>query len=191
MVELSTGFLFALVYMTFPPFSPFEAIVTILYLVITCLLIVISVYDIKHKIIPDQFVYPFIFLSLLSLFLGGSSWFHVPSIGPLLAGPLLALPFAIIWLVSKGSWMGFGDAKLVLGIGWVLGIGAGANSIILAFWIAAIVSIIWLLITYGTIKPKTEIPFGPYLIVGMYIVLFFNVRVIDFGFLKEIILSFF
>jgi prepilin signal peptidase PulO-like enzyme (type II secretory pathway) len=177
--------------MTFPPFSVVEGISTVLYLIVTCLLVVISAYDIKHKIIPDQFVYSFILISLLSLCFGGASLFHIPSISAFLAGPLLALPFALIWFISKGQWMGLGDAKLLLGIGWLLGLNNGANATVLAFWIAAVISVAWLLIRYRSIKPRTEIPFGPYLILGMYIVLLFNVRVIDFSLLMDFILSFF
>ena len=75
--------------------------------------------------------------------------------------------------------MGFGDAKLVLGIGWVLGIFSGISAIVLAFWIGAIVSVIWMYIVFKKLKSKQEIPFGPYLILGMYLVLLFNIQVID------------
>ena len=189
LVEFSAGVIFVMLFLIFPPLTPLATATTAIYVVATCLLIVISVYDIKHKIIPDQFVYSFAFLSLINLCVGGSSWLHVPSISALAAGPALALPFALIWLISKGTWMGLGDAKLVLGIGWFLGIAAGINSIVLAFWIAAVVSVIWLFMTYGHFKPRMEIPFGPYLILGMYLVLLFGIQVIDVGMLKEVINS--
>ena len=83
--------------------------------------------------------------------------------------------------------MGLGDAKLVLGIGWILGLNAGVNALVLAFWIGAVVSVLWILATRTTFKPRMEIPFGPYLIVGMYIVLLFHVHVIDLSILKELI----
>lgn len=191
LVEGLTGFLFVLVYMTVTPVVLSEFVYTVFYLIITCILIVISVYDIKHKIIPDPFVFAFIALAFVGLFLGHSDWFVIPTWSQMLAGPLLALPFAIIWYVSKGTWMGFGDAKLVVGIGWILGMGAGANAIVLAFWIAAIISIGYLLIVKHSIKPRTEIPFGPYLIIGMYVVLFYKIQVIDFSLLKEIVFSLF
>jgi len=191
LVETMTGLLFVLIFIKVIPnfFTAFDLIIIssiqflwiVLYIITTCILIVISVYDVKHKIIPDPFVYAFIIISFISIFIGQQTWFVVPSLSSLLAGPLLALPFALVWLLSKGNWMGFGDAKLVLGIGWVLDLGAGGNAIILAFWIAAVFSILWLLITRRGVKSKTEIPFGPYLIIGMYIVLFFNVQVIDFS----------
>jgi leader peptidase (prepilin peptidase)/N-methyltransferase len=75
--------------------------------------------------------------------------------------------------------MGFGDAKLALGIGWALGLIPAISAIILAFWIGAAVSVIWMFATYGKIKGRYEIPFAPYLILGMYLVLIFGITVID------------
>lgn len=189
LVEFVTGLLFVLIFIFYPPVNIYSSIRFLFHLVMSSLLVVISIYDIKHKIIPDQFVYAFSFVALVNLFIGTQSLFVVPSQASIYVGPILALPFYLIWKISKGTWMGLGDAKLVLGIGWLLGFGMGANSIILAFWIGAVVSISWLLINKGTIKPKTEIPFGPYLILGMYIVLFTGLKVIDFGLLKEILFS--
>ncbi len=188
LVEFVSGAIFVLIFVMYPPTTMLSAVTTLLYVIVTCLMMVISVYDIKHKIIPDQFAYTFAAVSLIGLFVGGSSWFHIPSISSLIAGPLLALPFALIWLVSKGTWMGLGDAKLVLGIGWLLGISGGINAVILAFWTAAVISVIWMLTTYKSFKPKTEIPFGPYLIIGMYAVLLFGVQVLDVNLFKEIFL---
>ncbi len=189
-VEFLAGAIFVLILLAFPPTSALTGAVTVFYLISTCLLLVMSVYDIKHKILPDPLVYSFAGISLLSLFIGGVSWFHIPSFSLLLAGPLLAIPFALIWLVSRGAWMGLGDAKLVLGIGWLLGINGGVNALILAFWIAAAVSVIWLYITYKKFKPRTEIPFGPYLILGFYLVLLFRIQVLDMHLLKDILMSY-
>jgi len=187
LVELATGLLFAGIIMIYPPLTMIMAIKTILSLIVVCLTVVMTVYDIKHKIIPDRFVYAFIALSFLLLFSGSATIFQVPDWSVILAGPLLALPFALIWLFSHGTMMGLGDAKLILGIGWFLGLEAGLNALVLAFWIAAVISIIWLYVKYGHFKAKTEIPFGPYLILGMYLVLFFGITVIelpDLNFLK-------
>lgn len=191
LVEFIAGIIFVLIFIVFPPVSYLAGFQTLLYVIAACLLLVISVYDIKHKIIPDQFAYAFAGVALVSLFIGGQSWWHVPGYWALIAGPLLALPFALLWLVSRGQWMGFGDAKLMLGIGWMLGVAAGINALILSFWIAAVVSVIWLFVTYKKFKSKTEVPFGPYLILGMYLVLLFHVQVLDIDLLKEIIFSYF
>lgn len=178
LVEFMAGVIFVLIFLIYPPMSPTTGFTTLMYVVITCLLLVITIYDIRHKIIPDQFVYVFDAFALVTLFVGGSTWWHVPDMWALLAGPILAVPFALMWLLSKGTWMGLGDAKLILGIGWLLGLLPGLNAIIFAFWIAAVVSVIWMLVTYKKFKSKTQIPFGPYLILGMYIVLLFGIYAI-------------
>jgi prepilin signal peptidase PulO-like enzyme (type II secretory pathway) len=190
LVEFIAGAIFVLIFMTFPPVSALAGLTTLIQVIAACLLLVISVYDIKHKIIPDILVYTFDGLAFVSIFIGGSSWWHVPSLSMLISGPILALPFALLWLVSEGKWMGLGDAKLVLGLGWFLGISAGINAIILAFWIAAAISVIWLYAIYGKFKHKTEIPFGPYLIIGFYLVLLFGIQVLDVHLLKDVILSY-
>ncbi len=182
-VEFLAGVFFVLIFYTFPPVALLQGITTFIYLLITCLLLVISVYDIKHKIIPNPLVYTFGAVSLLNLFVGGSSLIHGTTWLAVLAGPILALPFASIWYFSKGTWMGLGDAKLVLGIGWLLGLNEGINAIVLAFWIAAVISIAWLYATQKKFKPRTEIPFGPYLILGMYLVLLFGLQVMDLSLL--------
>lgn len=190
LVELCSAIIFVMIMLVYPPVTMTMAFTTLVYVIITGLLLVISAYDIKHKIIPDSFVYTFAVIAFINLFVGGASWFHIPTVWALVAGPLLALPFALIWVFSKGTWMGLGDAKLILGIGWLLGISRGVNAIIIAFWIAAIISVIWLFATYKRFKPRTEIPFGPYLIVGMYIVLLFGLQVLDIGTLKLLLMSY-
>lgn len=179
LVEFIAGAVFALLFVMFPPLSVSAMITTVLYLIITCLALVMVVYDIKHKIIPDQFVFVFAGMCLLTLFIGGESFYHLPTFWQLIAGPFLATPFAFLWIISRGKWIGLGDAKLVLGIGWLLGIGAGINAIILAFWLATVISVLWIAFVFKKYKTKMEIPFGPYLILGMYITLFFGFKFID------------
>lgn len=178
-VEFLSGAVFTLIFVKFPPVDVAAAITTLLYLLITALLIVITVYDIRHKIIPDGLSYTFAAIAFVGLFFGGATVFHLPLLINVLAGPLCALPFALLWAISKGQWMGLGDAKLMLGIGWTLGFVAGVSSIVLAFWIGAVVSVVWMLVMFRKIKGGYEIPFAPYLILGMYIVLLFGVSVID------------
>lgn len=104
------------------------------------LLICIFVYDFRHKIIPDSLVYTGAILMfvkvIISLFLFKIG--VIGSIAVLLSGPIVALPFALFWLVSGGRWMGLGDAKLALIVGWGLGISYGYTALMYSFWIGAI-----------------------------------------------------
>ena len=180
-VEILAGIIFVLIFYFYPPLSIQSSINTIFYLIVTCLLLVITVYDIKHKIIPDVWVYTFTLLSLVKMFISPELGFMIPPVLDLLAGPILAAPFAFLWYISQGKWMGLGDAKLILGIGWLLGLEAGLSAITISFWIGAIVSVIWVYVVFRKMKLRYEIPFGPYLVLGMYFVLFTGIRVILFN----------
>lgn len=178
-VELLAGLLFILIFYFFPPISVAAGVTTLFYLLITAILLVIVVYDIRHKIIPNTLAYTFAVIAFIHLFISPDLSFQIPTVLNLLSGVIVALPFAALWLVSKGTWMGLGDAKLALGIGWALGLLPAISAIVLAFWIGAIVSVIWMFIVFRKIKARYEIPFGPYLILGMYIVIFTGIQVVD------------
>ncbi len=189
-VEIITAVLFvAVVYKILPNIYLIQYIdlVNILFLwIISSLFIIISVYDIRHKIIPDIFSYSLaVFALVLFIFKTGfSNIFQVTYLWDLLAGPILATPFALLWFVSGGRWMGLGDAKLVLGIGWLLGLYGGISAIILAFWIGAVIALLLVFTKGRKYTMKTEIPFAPFLILATFLVFFFNLDLlsITFGF---------
>src|SRR5690606_13399358 len=133
--------------------------------------------DLKHKIIPDLLSFIFAFFALLGMFLfsGGGWWPHVPTGMEFLSGILLALPFALLWLFSKGEWMGLGDAKLALGIGWFLGLPLALSAIVLSFWIGAFVGIMIALFRKG-FGMKSEIPFALFMALGTFLAFMFNIN---------------
>ncbi|OGI66250.1 hypothetical protein A3A95_02065 [Candidatus Nomurabacteria bacterium RIFCSPLOWO2_01_FULL_39_18] len=140
------------------------------YMFMFSLLLVIAVYDLKHKVIPDQLSLFFGILAFLGLFVFTSYGFlpHTPSILELLSGILIASPFALFWLISKGAWMGLGDAKLALGLGWLLGLSRALSGLVVAFWSGAIIGFILIVVSrkYGM---KSEIPFAPFLVLGAFL----------------------
>ncbi len=186
LVELSTGIIFALLGGASVPLD-------IWYRALLCLiasvLIAIAVYDLRHTIIPDRWAYAFAGLSLAaagSLYLSlshGSVWLY------LAAGPIAAAPLFLLWIVSGGRWMGLGDAKLALGIGWLLGPAEGFFAVMFAFIIGALVSLPLLILSSRywkrivAVTPirtssklpwgftmRSEIPFGPFLVISCFIV---------------------
>lgn len=179
LVEFLTGIVFVFIatkyiYLLDISFWSYVLVVA-LFAFIFSLLIVISVYDFRHKIIPDKLVYLFILVSFLSIFINYSGVPHLfswPTLINLISGPVLALPFVLIWLFSKGRLMGLGDGKLIVGIGWLLGMFSGICALFLSFWIGTIVSLILLLISKKKITMKTEIPFAPFLIISTFITFF-------------------
>jgi prepilin signal peptidase PulO-like enzyme (type II secretory pathway) len=188
-VEALTAFLFILTYLSFFTPTLIGIAFSVYVLIIISLLIIITVYDLRLMIIPDGIVYAFSIIGLIKIFtIHGFAAFMYPNILDLLAGPILFLPFFLFWFLSKGQWMGFGDAKLALGIGLNLGLVGGLSAIIIGFWAGAIVSIIHIILTklplslgLKKITIKSEIPFAPYLIFGTILVLFWNVDVLGLG----------
>lgn len=184
LVELVTGLVFTLIAFKFLPILYVSyglyIFLVILFVFIFSLLIVISVYDLRHKIIPDKLVYVFIIISFLSIFINSflfGSVFILPTFAILISGPLLALPFVLLWFFSKGRLMGLGDGKLVLGIGWMLGLSSGIFAIILSFWIGTIVSVSLMFLSKKKINMKTEIPFAPFLIISTLVTFLFNFNI--------------
>lgn len=176
---------------------PLLLVYRILFCIIAALLVAIFVYDLYHTIIPDPWVYTFDALALFSIF---PVYLVDPSavnISLVVAGPFAALPLFFLWLVSRGAWMGFGDVKLALGIGWLLGPLYGILAVFFAFVIGAIISVFVLLplphilnalshlgiTSYAQpatgFTMKSEIPFGPFLICSCFILWFLLLYGID------------
>jgi leader peptidase (prepilin peptidase) / N-methyltransferase len=166
LVELGTGLVFVTI------FNPvFSLIQNILLLAVFCLYIAITIYDFRHQIIPDGLVYTSILLAgAFRFFSGGETLDYW-------AGPILALLFAAVWLITRGRAMGFGDSKLALSIGLLLGASVGFSSVILAFWIGAscgifliLISRIYPLLSRGKgFTIKSAIPFAPFLVLGAWL----------------------
>ena len=208
-VEILTGLIFVLTFLhrvtAYPITEPVELLsvgflgsVVILF-VIWSLLIVITVYDLYHKIIPDPLVWSFVALAgvwlVVDRYISGVDW-SMALVLDLLTGPLLFGLFYLPWRFSGGRWMGLGDAKLVLGVGLFLGFAHGFSAIILAFWIGAAVALILIGLlkisaVYGTdkfrhvlghISLKSEMPFGPFLVLGTLLSFFLEFDILSLSY---------
>ena len=183
-VEILTGVLFVFLYFHFEYLilsTPLLfGILFAYYAVLFCIFIVLSVYDIKHKILPDSLIFLFIIIAFIGMFLvqGDAIVLHMPTYTQFLAGVLLPAPFALLWLVSKGKWMGLGDSKFMIGMGFLLGMSAGITAILFSFWIGALISILILMYSrcFGKrgVTLMTAIPFGPFLALGTILVVLSN-----------------
>jgi len=184
-VEFISGVFFAAIFLKFQNIFFANTLVfsfTYAYYVTAfSLLLVIAVYDLRHKIIPDTMSLSLGIFTFLGLFFfnfdGYFSFYpHVPSLLEFLSGPLIALPFALFWLVSKGRWMGLGDAKLVISLGWLLGLSVAISGVIVAVWIGAIFGV-FLIILSKKHGMKSEIPFAPYLVLGTFLAFLFELHI--------------
>ena len=192
LVELATGGLFALIFWHWPfglwIFSDFTFLIPGLiyyfyYLVITCFLIVIFVYDFKHYLILDKVIYPAIIIAFLySLFsaFGGFAFTLLnfePLINQIFAAVLAAGFFAIIVFGSRGKWMGVGDIKLGFLMGLVLGYPQILTGLFLSFLFGAIIGTGLIIFKKRTLK--SQVPFGPFLVTGTFIAMFWGERILN------------
>lgn len=183
-VEALSGFIFVSVFLLGKPITE-----SLFLLTIFSTLLVIAVYDLRHQIIPDGLALFFAVLGLTRFFLSMNfdfySAFHFPYVWTLLAGPMLFFPFWFLWFISKGRWIGLGDGKLALGMGWFLGATLGGSAIMLAFWVGAGFAVAMMATqkilrnTKNKLSMQSEIPFGPFLILATFVVYFTGVNFFD------------
>lgn len=169
LVELFTGALFVLIsYILGLGFD----LTFGFWILISCFLIIIFVYDLKHFIIPDKVIYPAIAVTFLYNLILNSKFSILNS---LIAALGAAIFFLIIVLISQGKWMGLGDVKLAFLMGLFLSFPNVLVALFLAFLIGAIIGVGLILAKRKTLK--SEVPFGPFLVIGTFIALFWGERI--------------
>ncbi len=182
-VEIITAVVFVLIALQavniFEGYYPFASLRFFIWNAgIASLLLVIAFYDLRHKIIPNELVYSFMILAVATPFIVDASLAGremVWALHGVYSGGILFGLFWLLWHFSKGRLMGFGDAKLVFGIGLWLGIKVSLLALLVAFVSGAVVGLS--LIVIGPSLPtrlksfsmKSEIPFAPFLVLGAII----------------------
>ena len=175
-VEISTGLIFLLISnLQFSISNQFTIIEfsNLLYLLyIASVLIIIFIYDLKHYLIPDKILFPAIIISLFYQF-----FFSEHFLNHFFAGLVASGFFFVIFFISGGKWMGFGDVKLAILMGLFLGLRPVLTALFIAFFIGAIISVVLMVLHKKGLK--SEVPFGPFLIAGTFIALFFAPQIVE------------
>lgn len=174
-VELITATTFAMVWHTLAPmFDLVSAGVFLLTLVFWAAFIGLLVYDIRHTLVP----WPFVFVMAGSAgALRGVEAFVGASFAPLVSaffGMLVVGGFlAVLSLGTRGRGMGIGDAYAGAALGILTGWFLGIQTLILSFWVGAIVGIMLIVLKKG-FTIRDEVPFVPFLFIGAIGVLMFG-----------------
>jgi len=164
-------------FLLFNKFGP--SLSYLFYFIFIAALIVITVIDLYHQIIPDVISLPGIVVGLLGAGLGlvgslviSQVTFWASLIGVISGGGSLFLVATVYQWLFKREGMGGGDVKLLAMIGGFLGWKSVILTILLSSFIGSIIGI-----TVMVIKGKDfkyAIPFGPFLAMGAAISLFWG-----------------
>ncbi|GJL77657.1 MAG: type 4 prepilin-like proteins leader peptide-processing enzyme [Nitrospinaceae bacterium] len=161
LIEIVTGLLFVAVVVKFG--ISWESLI---YAIVCPALVIITVIDFQHQIIPDRITLPGIIFGL------GAGSYLVGMInsglGFLLGGGL----FYLLAVLTQGRGMGGGDVKFIAGAGALL----GWQQVLLVIFLAAVLgSVIGLALMAAQKKDrKSQIPFGPFLVLGTLAAIFFG-----------------
>ncbi len=171
-------------------------------------LIAITITDLKKTLIPDRIMYPsiiisFVFLIIFTIYKIGYLYFYLsqnqigkyllpphsdyflrhaimtaePFLGSIASALLIGGFFLALIIITKGKGMGGGDVKLGAFMGLSLGFPNSLVAVMFAFITGALVSIVLIIL-----KKKyfgQSIPFGPFLVVGSLIALFWGNKIVD------------
>lgn len=166
LVELLIAVLFLLVYHQFG-FS-LEGITAVM---IVCLLVVASLIDYKYMLIPNKVNLMIAAVGVINMLLVN----HVAildSLGGLAlgGGVLYLIGMVTSWMLHKEA-MGGGDVKMLAACGIYLGIGKTLAAMLLAFYSAA--SLVIILLVLRKLKRNQYVPFGPFISAGVIIVILY------------------
>lgn len=179
LVEFACGVLYALALFLFAPhfdytFQPLAALFLLLAGIPASVMIAVS--DLKYRIIPNGAV-----LTLLAAGVAASILRFSANRQPVVANRLLsdfssalliAAFLASLWFVSRGQWMGLGDAKLIFATSLIAGYPASLSAFLFAFWLGGGAGVI--LLGAARKNRKYLMPFGPFIIAGTVLAYFFS-----------------
>jgi len=178
LVEIITGITFVLIFsFQFSIFNKFSVFnfQTIILFGLACCLLVIFFSDLKYHLISDYILLTLFVLSIIyhllsiisiSLFI----YFFISSL-------IVALPIFLIYYISHERAMGLGDVYLSAIMGFLLGWKAGFVALYIAFVTGAIIGMVLILLKKKKIKSK--VPFGPFIVIGTVVMLFWGEKILE------------
>ncbi len=142
--------------------------------------VILSIYDIRWFLLPDRVVFPVIalaaaYVATQALVFGGGWTTIVDAFWGVVA---IAGTFWLLYTFSKGKWIGFGDVKLAIALGMLVG---GPVASLLVIFVASLLGSLAALplVIKGRARGTTPIPFGPFLMAATVVVMLFGPIIID------------
>jgi prepilin signal peptidase PulO-like enzyme (type II secretory pathway) len=175
LIELGVAAFFVLSYILWPhDLSTALAVAQfILWLAAGVGLAILFVYDLKWFLLPNRVMFSVIGISAVSalVVLLQAQDVFAALLSTLSSIFILSGLYLLIYIISKGQWIGFGDIKLGLALALLL---ADWRLALLALFAANLIGCLIVIpgMLAGKITRTTRIPFGPLLILGMVVAAF-------------------
>jgi leader peptidase (prepilin peptidase)/N-methyltransferase len=176
LIELATGILFALAFWKFG-----LSLRAFVYAAFFWVLVVLTVIDLEHKLLPTRVIYPSLATAWVLLVIDALVRDDVGRLVDAAIGLAIfsGFFFAVAFAVPRG--MGMGDVRLALLLGTFLGYLGGIGFVLLgmfmSFLTGGLIGTIVAAVTKGGRKMK--IPFGPFLAAGTLIAIFVGRPILD------------
>lgn len=140
--------------------------------VMTVLLMMVFMFDYRAYIIPDRVTIPGMIIAILL-----NLWLGMPIESILLGGLLLGGFFAVQFLISNGKWVGGGDVRMGMLMGFLLGPILGIVGLFISYIVGAAFGIT--LILTGRRHLDSHVPFGTFLALATVICLLFGDKLVN------------
>jgi leader peptidase (prepilin peptidase) / N-methyltransferase len=185
LVELGTAGLFAFLWHQYSQ----EPVLLVLYSIYCVILMLVLVIDLEHKLILNVVMYPAWLLALLGSLLRPEPYFYrLALIGGAVGFGLLFLVYLLgelfVKVLSRARGkpihavaFGFGDVRLGAFMGFVLGFPQVLSAIFIAVLLGGLCGLVYWFVRAILLRSYslfTAIPYGPFLVIGTAIVLFFG-----------------
>jgi prepilin signal peptidase PulO-like enzyme (type II secretory pathway) len=174
-VELSTGLVFATSYVFWPAnlSDSGQNILFVSWLLTAVGLIALLIYDLRWMLLPSKILYPTAAIAAVgrAIYIVGFSSNKLDDLIAWGLGVLIASGiFWLLFTVSNGRWIGYGDVRLGLVTGTVL---ASPSLSFLMIFAASLLGCIVALpaVALGRTKLQSKIPYGPFLISATFLTL--------------------
>jgi leader peptidase (prepilin peptidase)/N-methyltransferase len=181
-VELATAAVFVLSYTYWPqPLHSGQIILLTTWLACSVGLMALLVYDIKWMLLPNSIIYPTLLAAVTGQLAYLIGFEPHKAHAALMWGLSVLAASGIFWLlftVSRGKWIGYGDVRL----GWITGtlLQTPLKSLLMIFGASVIGTLVIIpLSALGKRRLSAKIPYGPYLITATFICLLFGQNIIE------------
>jgi len=182
LIELGVTFLFILsfAFWPYPLQTPLELAQFVIWLVAGVGLAILFSYDTKWFLLPDRVSFVVIGLGALSaaiVILQSADRLNT-LLSVVGAAVILSGLYLVLYMISQGKWIGFGDVKLGLGLALLL---ADWRLAFVALFVANLIGCLIVIpaMISGRLKRDSHVPFGPLLILGFVIAQFAGMYLIE------------